>query len=105
LPETYNYSLTIYQIINLPIVVLKKKFPSAIENRLLEYPKTFYFNNLKEFEFIVNNQKQDYFYTIKPLIYFNDFWDEYFCKTESENQNQNQNQNQNENQNIENTLS
>ena len=77
--------MTIYQIINLPIIVLKKNFPSVIENRLSEYPKAFYFTNLKEFEFIVYKQKQDYLYTIKPIIYFNDFWDEYFCKNEFEN--------------------
>ena len=77
-PETYSYTLTLSMITELPILFIKKKFPSVIENRLSNYNKAFGYDNIKhmysDFEF----KKQNYLYTIEPNIYFNSFWEEFF---------------------------
>jgi len=50
----------------------------VIENRLKKYDKAFYFSTLNELEELVNTKKQNFFYTIKPYIYYNKFWNNLF---------------------------
>ena len=76
--ETYSYALTLAMITQLPILYLKKTGLSVVENRLSEYNKSYEFSNLLELDALIKSYKQDYFYTISPEIYFNDFWDNYF---------------------------
>jgi hypothetical protein len=77
-PETYSYTLSLAKIIDLPILTLKKDFKSTVENRLNDYSKTYTFNTLVGLHELIIKHKQDYFYTIKPEMYFPKFWDEYF---------------------------
>ena len=77
-PETYSYTLTLSMLTQLPILSLLKPYDSVIKNRLQNYDKKFYFNNIEELTQLIFQNKQDYFYTIKPIIYYNNFWDEYF---------------------------
>jgi len=76
--ETYSYTLTLGMITQLPILYLKKNGISVIENRLSEYNKSYEFSSIYELDNLVKSKKQDFFYTIEPVIYFNDFWDNYF---------------------------
>jgi hypothetical protein len=78
--ETYSYTLSLAMITQLPIIYLKKNEKSVIENRLSAYNKAYSFTTLKEFDFLINEHKQNFLYTIEPIIYFNDFWDNYFIK-------------------------
>ena len=82
--ESYSYTLTISMITQLPILYLKKPFHSVIENRLQNYSKAYSYQTLIELETLINNVKQDYFYTIKPILYFNKFWDDYFINKNSQ---------------------
>lgn len=77
-PETYSYSLTLAMLTKLPIFSLKKKFVSVIENRLNNYDKAFYFSNINELHNLINYKNQTFFYTIKPYIYYNKFWNDLF---------------------------
>jgi len=77
-PETFSYTLSLSMLTDLPILILKKKFISVIDNRIKNYEKKFYFDNLNEFLDLVIKNKQNYFKTIKPVLYFNKFWDNYF---------------------------
>ena len=77
-PETYSYTLSLSIISRLPIISLKKKYDSVIANRLLSYKKKFFFETIPEFIELANKHQQNYFFTIEPTIYFNDFWDNYF---------------------------
>jgi hypothetical protein len=64
----------------LPILYLKKNDLSVVEERLKTYNKAFSFSTLSELSNLLSSKKQDYFYTIEPIIYFNDFWDSYFLE-------------------------
>ena len=77
-PETYSYTLSLQMLINLPIIYFKKTGNFVIEERLSHYKKSHCFKNINEIEKIAYNNKQNWFYTIKPIIFFNSFWDEYF---------------------------
>jgi hypothetical protein len=79
-PETYSYTLTLSMITQLPIIYLKKPANFTVEDRLSHYNKAFPFTDLNQFDELIHIHKQNCFYTIKPTIYFNDFWDEYFGK-------------------------
>jgi hypothetical protein len=76
--ETYSYTLTISMLSQLPILYLKKNGYSVVENRLSRYDKAYSFETIYELNNLIYSKKQDYFYTINPRIYFNDFWDSYF---------------------------
>ena len=67
-------------ITQLPILSLKKDFKNVIENRLQSYNKKYFYNNIEDFFKIIQNIKQNYFYTISPIIYYNSFWDELFTQ-------------------------
>jgi len=77
-PETYSYTLSLSMITMLPIIYLKKNNYCPVESRLSKYYKAYSFTTIEEFNKLINDNKQDYFYTIEPFIYFNKFWDEYF---------------------------
>jgi len=77
-PETWSYTLTIAMMSQLPIISFKKKYPSAIGNRLKNYKKQYIFNTINDIDKMIKSIKQDYFYTIEPKIYYNNFWSEYF---------------------------
>ena len=57
---------------------MKKKFNSVIEDRLSSYKKTHFFRTIKELDNLILTLKQDYFYTIDPVFYYNSFWNSYF---------------------------
>lgn len=76
--ETYSYTLTIAMITQLPILYLKKHGMTVIENRLSQYNNAFSFTTIGELNMLVNQKKQNYFYTVAPTIYFNAWWDAYF---------------------------
>jgi len=82
-PETYSYSLTLSMLTGLPILCFDKNFPSVIKNRLENYENKYYFehvdNNLFE---LIEKTKQNYFFTVKPIKYYNSFWDNYFITNE-----------------------
>ena len=77
-PETYSYTLTIAMITQLPILYLYKPFDSVIKNRLSIYKNAYEYKNINELKLLVYYKKQDFFYTIKPIIYYPSFWDCYF---------------------------
>jgi len=80
-PETYSFTLTLAMLTQLPIFYHKKKFNSVVENRLSTYDKAYEFQNIddliKNIDHLIKT-KQNYFYTIEPILYYNDFWDNYF---------------------------
>lgn len=90
-PETYSYTLSLKMLTNLPILYFKKTGNFVIEDRLKSYKKAYSFENIEEFNKLVNLHKQNYFYTIEPNIYFNDFWNEYFVENDKINELQNLN--------------
>ena len=77
-PETYSYTLTLSILTQLPILCLKKRFPSVIENRLSKQNNIYYFTNHNSLTLLINKYTQNYFYTINENIYFDEQWDEYF---------------------------
>jgi hypothetical protein len=80
-PETYSYTLSLCMITQLPIIYLKKKFPSVVENRLAHYNKKHFFTNYKELSVLFNKCKQDFFYTIEENVFFDTKWSDYFLNT------------------------
>jgi hypothetical protein len=77
-PETYSYTLTLEMLTDLPILSFNKKFKNVIKSRLNNYNKHYFYDNITDFFDLVYKFKQNYFYTIEPIIYFNSFWDNYF---------------------------
>ena len=77
-PETYCYALTLGMLTRLPIISIMKNNLCVVEDRLKKYDKVYYFSTIHDFDYLINKYKQDYFYTIKPVLYFNSFWDDYF---------------------------
>lgn len=79
-PETYSYCLTLQLITDLPILYLNKDFISVVENRISTYKKGFVYNNIKQIidDRLIEKHSQNYFYTILPIIYYNEFWENYF---------------------------
>lgn len=78
-PETYSYTLTQMMLSQLPILYQKKNYPSVIENRLSTYSKAFSFDNVDNISYeMISSLKQNYFYNIEPVIYYGNFWCNYF---------------------------
>jgi hypothetical protein len=66
-------------ITQLPILYQKKKFPSVVESRLSTYSKAYSFDNVDNISYeSICSLKQNYFYTIEPVIYYGNFWNNYF---------------------------
>jgi len=76
--ETYSYTLTLAMLTDLPILSFDKKFNNVIKNRLNNYNKKYFYDNILNFFQLVYAVKQNYFNTINPILYFNSFWDHYF---------------------------
>lgn len=87
-PETYCYTLTLAMLTQLPILYFKKPFDSVIENRLNNYKNAYSFESIAEFNNLIKKHNQNYLYTIEPIIYFNNFWDDYFSNKDSAASNQ-----------------
>ena len=79
-PETYSYTLTLAMLTQLPILYLNKPIPCVVKNRLSYYDKAYEFNTITELDNLIPTIKQSYFYIIKPILYYNPFWDDYFGK-------------------------
>ena len=77
-PETYSYTLSLCMITQLPIIYLKKRFPTVVENRLAPYNKKHSFTNYRELSVLFNKCKQDFFYTIEENVFFDTKWSNYF---------------------------
>jgi len=77
-PETYSYVLSLSMITQLPILCLKKKFNSVIEDRLKNYSKSYYFSSLPELDKLIKTKYQNYLYTILPILYYNTEWNNIF---------------------------
>ena len=77
-PETYSYTLSLGMLTQLPILSVKKNFDGVIQERLNKYDKAHFFNNFLELKTLIYKVKQDYFYTVEPVFYYNSFWDNYF---------------------------
>ena len=82
-PETYSYTLTLSMLSQLPILYLTKNFPSVVMNRLHEYKKAYSFDTLAQLDALIEKHKQFYLYTIKPVIYFDQYWDNLFITNSS----------------------
>jgi hypothetical protein len=80
-PETYSYTLSLSMITQLPIIYLKKRFPTVVENRMSRYNKKHSFTNYKELSVLFNKCKQDFFYTIEENVFFDTKWSNYFLNT------------------------
>jgi hypothetical protein len=77
-PETYSYTLTLSMLTKLPIISINKDFKLVIHDRLSKYNKVYFIDKILNVIDIINNVKQDYFFTIDPTIYFSPFFDDYF---------------------------
>ena len=77
-PETWCYTLSLSMITKLPIFYLNKNFPSVVTERLKKYRKAYKFNTLNELDLLVKKHKQSFFFTIKPEIVYEKFWDMIF---------------------------
>jgi hypothetical protein len=86
-PETYSYTLTLSMLTGLPILYLKKTFPSVIQNRLSNYKKAYPFTDISGINKLLFKVSQKYFYTITPIIKFDPFWEKYFIHTKNNNTN------------------
>jgi hypothetical protein len=62
----------------LPIISMKKKFPSVITDRLNDYKKAHFFTNYNNLDSLINKHKQNYFHTIENSVFFDKLWQEYF---------------------------
>jgi hypothetical protein len=77
-PETYSYTLTLSMLTKLPIISINKDFNLVIYNRLSKYDKVYFIDDILNVVDIINDIKQDYFFTIKPTIYYSLFFENYF---------------------------
>ena len=77
-PETYSYTLTLAMLTQLPILYFKKNFPSVVTNRLEQYNNAYSFNTLSQLDALIKTYNQNYLYTINPVIYFDQYWDNLF---------------------------
>ena len=77
-PETYSYTLTLSMLTQLPILYFKKNFPSVVMNRICQYNKAYSFDTLSRLDALVGKHNQSYLYTIKPVLYFDQYWDNLF---------------------------
>ena len=80
-PETYSYTLSLAMLTQLPILSIKKNFDGVVQERLSRYEKAHFFTNFLEFKSLVYKVKQDYFYTVEPVFYYNSFWNNYFINS------------------------
>lgn len=77
-PETYSYTLTLAMLSQLPILYIEKQFDSVIAYRLNTYTKAYSFMQLHELDLLIKQHSQNYLYTIKPVLKYNDYWNKLF---------------------------
>lgn len=78
-PESYSFTLSLAMITRLPILYQNKFYPCTVQRRLSLYNKAYSFDNIQHVTLKwILNKGQNYFFTIKPQIYFSPFWNEYF---------------------------
>ena len=78
-PESFSFTLSLAMITRLPIIYQNKFYPSTIQRRLSLYNKGYSFDNIQNVSLKwILNKGQDYFFTIKPQVFYPPFWDEYF---------------------------
>lgn len=78
-PESFSFTLTLAMITKLPIIYQNKFYPCTVQRRLSLYHNSHCFDNIKDVTLKwLYAKSQDYFYTIKPLIYYPPFWEKYF---------------------------
>ncbi len=83
-PESYSFTLTLAMITKLPIIYQNKFYPSTVQRRLSLYHNAYPFDNIEKVSLKwLLNKRQDYFFTIKPVIYYPPFWNYYFGKENS----------------------
>lgn len=80
-PESYSFTLSLAMITQLPIIYHDKYFPCTVQRRLSLYNNAHSFKNINDLtiDWLIS-KKQNFFYLIKPVIYFPPFWDYYFKK-------------------------
>ena len=80
-PESFSFTLTLAMITGLPIIYQNKFYPCTVQRRLSLYHNAHKFDDIHKvsLKWIIS-KKQDYFFTIKPMIYFPPFWNHYFGK-------------------------
>ena len=78
-PETFSFTLTLAMITKLPIIYHNKFLPNTVQRRISLYQNAHSFDDVHQLsiDWIIK-RKQNYFYTIKPCIYFPPFWKTYF---------------------------
>lgn len=86
-PETYSYTLTLAIKTDLPIIYLEKKFYSVVRNRLSTHSKVYTFSTIQELDTLIKNYNQNYFYKIKPIVYYSKFWNDLFITKKQKIQN------------------
>lgn len=78
-PESYSFTLSLAMITQLPIIYCDKYFPCTVQRRLALYNNAHSFKNIDTVSIDwIMSKKQNFFYLIKPVIYFPPFWDHYF---------------------------
>ena len=77
-PETWSYTLSLAKLTELPILYLKKKFPSVIKSRLMNYDNAHEFSTIDECIDLIDSKTQDYFFTMQSKTQFNHFYDSLF---------------------------
>jgi hypothetical protein len=83
-PESYSFTLSLGMITQLPIIYHNKFFPCTVQRRLSLYNNAHKIDNIENITYdFLESKQQDYFYLIKPVIYFPPFWDYYFKNNKS----------------------
>ena len=77
-PETYSFTLSLSMVTKLPILYFKKPNNSVIKNRLLDHDNSYEFTNFSELYTLIKQYSQNWFYTIKPIIVYNKYWNDLF---------------------------
>jgi hypothetical protein len=78
-PESYSFTLSLAMITQLPIIYHNKFFPCTVQRRLSLYNNAHEIDNIHDLTIdFLESKRQDFFFLIKPVIYFPPFWDYYF---------------------------
>jgi hypothetical protein len=77
-PETYSFVLTLYSIINLPLLILKKPKNSVIVDRAKELNIEYYILDTIDDIFLYMDKAKYSFNTIRPELKYNNYWDRLF---------------------------
>ena len=84
-PETWSYTLTLAKTTALPILFLKKSFPSVIQNRLIGYHSAHSFSDIYSCLKLIDRHNQPFFYTVTNQLAFPRFYESLFSGNYIEN--------------------